>query len=61
MVTTKATPFKVKVNTNKGSTYWTFSGSTTVFEDAAVFTMESMPDFFRQSLNQEFIELLPVE
>ena len=61
MVTTNPTRFKVKVNTHKGSSYWTLSGSTTIFEDAVVFTMESMPDFFRQSLNQDSIELLPVE
>ena len=61
MVTTTPTNFKVKVNTNKGSSYWTLSGSTTIFEDAAVFTMASMSDFFRQSLAQDFIELLPVE
>lgn len=61
MVTTTPTRFKVKVNTHKGSSYWTLSGSTTIFEDAAVFTMDSMPDFFRQSLNQDFIELLPIE
>lgn len=46
MVTTTPTHFKVKVNTNKGSSYWTLSGSTTIFEDAAVFTMASMSDFF---------------
>lgn len=61
MVTTTPARFKVKVNTNKGSSYWTLSGSTTVLEDAAVFTIDSMPDFFRQSLNQDSIELLAVE
>ncbi|OCH16657.1 MULTISPECIES: hypothetical protein [unclassified Aliivibrio] len=61
MVTTTPTHFKVKVNTSKGSSYWTLSGSTTIIEDAAVFTMDSMPDFFRQSLKQDFIELLAIE
>ncbi|MGR6838507.1 hypothetical protein ACU5DF_05075 [Aliivibrio wodanis] len=61
MVTTIPTYFKVKVNTHKGSSYWTLSGSTTILEDAAVFSMDSMPDFFRQSLTQDFIELMPVE
>ncbi|MDD9194540.1 hypothetical protein PVK62_01670 [Aliivibrio sp. S3MY1] len=61
MVTTTPARFKVKVNTIKGSSYWTLSGSTTIFEDAAIFSMDSMPDFFRQSLTQEFIELVPVE
>ncbi|MGR6859381.1 hypothetical protein ACU5EH_03045 [Aliivibrio salmonicida] len=61
MVTITPTRFKVKVNTHKGSSYWTLSGSTTIFDDAITFTMESMPDFFRQSLTQDFIELMPVE
>lgn len=60
MVTTTSQRFKVKVNTSKGSSYWTLSGSTTAFENAAIFTMDTMPDFFRQSLEQDFIELLPV-
>ncbi|MDN3679723.1 hypothetical protein QWZ04_05205 [Vibrio tapetis subsp. quintayensis] len=61
MVTTTSTRFKVKVNTSKGSSYWTLSGSTTIFENAAIFTMDTMPDFFRQSLEQDFIDLLPIE
>lgn len=61
MVTTTSTRFKVKVNTSKGSSYWTLSGSTANIDLAVIFTKETVPDFFKQSLEQDYIELIPVE
>lgn len=40
----------------KGYMYWTLSGSTTDVEAAHVFTDASVPPFFKQSLEQPYIE-----
>lgn len=39
-----------------GFMYWTWSGATVNFDDAAIFTDETMPSFFKQSLAQPYIE-----
>ena len=36
--------------------YWTLSGATTDVEEAHVFTDASVPPFFKQSLEQPYIE-----
>lgn len=55
--------YKVKVHaTGKngaggvGFMYWTWSGATVNPDDAAIFTDETMPSFFKQSLNQPYVE-----
>ncbi len=36
--------------------YWTLSGATTDVEAAYVFTSATVPDFYKQSLEQPYIE-----
>ncbi len=48
--------FKVRVHTSKGLMYWTWSSSTVKIEDAAIFTEETMPELFKQSSEQSYIE-----
>lgn len=50
--------FKVKINTTKGCSYWTYSGSTSSFDEAATFTMANMPSLFKQSLKHKRAELI---
>lgn len=50
--------FKVKVTTSKGCSYWTYSGSTASIEEAATFTMATMPSLFKQSLKNKRAEFI---
>ena len=54
--------YKVKVNTEYGGVmYWTLSGSTLDINSAYIFTDNTMPDFYKQSLDQPYIEKLYIK
>lgn len=62
----KEPKFKVRVNAKSklgdpSFMYWTLSGSTINFDKAHVFTESTVPDFFKQSLNQPYIEKVYVD
>jgi hypothetical protein len=53
--------YRVKVNTAKGGVmWWTMRGATLIESEATVFTDATMPPFFADSLNANYIEKVPV-
>lgn len=53
--------FIVKVNARNSFMYWTWSGATVCIDDAAIFTESTVPDLFRPSLNQPYVERIYLE
>lgn len=52
--------FIVRVNIKDSYMYWTLSGGTVDIEKAHVFTEETVPTFFQQSLEQPYVQRVPV-